>query len=72
VTDLYCCGGLYEYRNGFNPKAMIALAIGVVVALIGLAVPPLRWLYDYAWFVGFFISGGLYFLLMQARVPTAK
>jgi NCS1 family nucleobase:cation symporter-1 len=72
VTDLYWRGGLYEYRNGFNPKAMIALAIGVVVALIGLAVPPLRWLYDYAWFVGFFISGGLYFLLMQARVPTAK
>ena len=72
VTDLYRRGGLYEYRNGFNPKAMIALVIGVVVALIGLAVPPLRWLYDYAWFVGFFISGGLYFLLMQARVPTAK
>jgi NCS1 family nucleobase:cation symporter-1 len=53
-------------------KAIIALAVGVVVALIGLAVPPLRWLYDYAWFVGFFISGGLYFLLMQGRVPAAK
>jgi nucleobase:cation symporter-1, NCS1 family len=72
VTDLYRRGGLYEYRNGFNAKAMIALAVGVVVALIGLAVPPLRWLYDYAWFVGFFISGGLYFLLMQGRVSTAK
>jgi NCS1 family nucleobase:cation symporter-1 len=72
VTDLYCRGGLYEYRNGFNSKAMLALAVGVVVALIGLAVPPLRWLYDYAWFVGFFISGGLYFLLMQGRVSTAK
>jgi NCS1 family nucleobase:cation symporter-1 len=72
VTDLYRRGGLYEYRNGFNAKAMIALAAGVVVALIGLAVPPLRWLYDYAWFVGFFISGGLYFLLMQGRVSTAK
>ncbi|HEY1483379.1 MAG TPA: NCS1 family nucleobase:cation symporter-1 [Candidatus Acidoferrum sp.] len=72
VTDLYRRGGLYEYRNGFNMKAIIALAVGVVVALIGLAVPPLRWLYDYAWFVGFFISGGLYFLLMQGRVPAAK
>jgi NCS1 family nucleobase:cation symporter-1 len=72
VTDLYRRRGLYEYRNGFNPNAMIALATGVVVALIGLAVPPLRWLYDYAWFVGFFISGGLYFLLMQGHVPTAK
>jgi NCS1 family nucleobase:cation symporter-1 len=72
VTDLYCRGGLYEYRNGFNTKALIALAVGVVVALIGLAVPPLRWLYDYAWFVGFFISGGLYFLLMQGHVAAAK
>jgi cytosine/uracil/thiamine/allantoin permease len=29
-------------------------------------------LYDYAWFVGFFISGGLYFLLMQEQVAVAK
>jgi cytosine/uracil/thiamine/allantoin permease len=28
----------------------------------------LRWLYDYAWFVGFFVSGGLYFMLMHRQV----
>jgi NCS1 family nucleobase:cation symporter-1 len=68
VEELYRRGGPYEYRNGFNPKAIVALAAGVAIALIGLAIPALRWLYDYAWFVGFVVSGGLYFLLMHRQV----
>ena len=67
LPDLYRHSGAYEYRKGFNVAAVIALAAGVGVALIGLAVPALRWLYDYAWFVGFFISGALYSLLMRRR-----
>ena len=31
---------------------------------IGLAVPGLRFLYDYAWFVGFFVALVSYYLLM--------
>jgi NCS1 family nucleobase:cation symporter-1 len=46
-----------------NPRAIAALAAGVVIALIGLAVPTLRFLYDYAWFVGFFVAAGSYYLL---------
>jgi NCS1 family nucleobase:cation symporter-1 len=72
VEDLYRRVGAYEYRNGFNLLAIAALVVGVAVALVGLAVPSLRLLYDYAWFVGFFISGGLYFLLMQEQVAVAK
>jgi nucleobase:cation symporter-1, NCS1 family len=77
VEDLYRRGGAYEYRGGFNPRAMIALACGVGVALIGLALPAVRWLYDYAWFIGFVVSGGLYLLLAQRpfveqRVPLLK
>jgi NCS1 family nucleobase:cation symporter-1 len=68
VDDLYRRNGQYEYEAGFNYKAIAALAFGIVIALIGLAVPPLRWLYDYAWFVGFLASGGLYVILM--RTPT--
>src|SRR5579863_3216013 len=64
VESLYQRGGPYEYSRGFNPKAVIALVAGVGVALIGLGVPAVRWLYDYAWFIGFVVSGGLYFLLM--------
>jgi NCS1 family nucleobase:cation symporter-1 len=65
VDDLYRRGGEYEYSNGFNYKAIVALVCGVAIALIGLAVPSLRWLYDYAWFVGFFTAGGVYTALMR-------
>src|SRR5246127_4433577 len=77
LEDLYRRGGGGEFRGGFNPRAMIALACGVGGALIGLAVPAVRWLYDYAWFIGFVVAGGLYCLLMQRsfvqqRVPLLK
>ncbi len=71
VDDLYRRNGVYEFRNGVNYRAMVALACGVAIALLGLVVPPLRWLYDYAWFVGFFVSGGLYTLLMQLAPQSA-
>ena len=67
VQDLYRRGGEYEYANGINYRAILALAIGVSVALLGTVVPPLRWLYDYAWFVGFLISGAVYAVSMRLR-----
>jgi nucleobase:cation symporter-1, NCS1 family len=74
--ELYQRGGAYEYRRGVNYRAMLALALGIAVALVGLAVPVLRGLYDYAWFVGFFTSAIAYCLLMRSApldVPeTAK
>lgn len=65
VASLYRRGGPYEYSSGINPRALIALVAGVVVALIGLVLPGLRLLYDYAWFVGFFIAAAIYYLLMR-------
>ena len=62
VDDLYRSNGLYAYNRGFNPKAIVALVTGVFFALIGLAIPKLHFLYDYAWFVGFFLSGFVYFV----------
>ena len=50
LPDLYSLDGIY---GTWNVKALIALAIGVAVALVGLFVPALRILYDYAWFAGF-------------------
>jgi NCS1 family nucleobase:cation symporter-1 len=44
--------------------------MGVAVALIGLAVKPLHFLYDYAWFVGFFTAGIIYVTLMKLSVPA--
>jgi NCS1 family nucleobase:cation symporter-1 len=65
VEDLYRRNGIYEYRNGINRRAVAALAIGIGVALIGLIVPPLKFLYDYAWFVGFAVSAVVYVALMK-------
>lgn len=63
--DLYRRGGQYEYSCGINWQAIVALALGVGVAFIGLVVPPLRVLYNYAWFVGFAVSFAAYFVLMS-------
>ncbi len=70
VNSLYHREGAYSYTKGINPRAIIALVLGVVIALIGLFVPPLRFLYDYAWFVGFFSSGILYVVLMRLLAPA--
>ncbi len=67
VPELYRRGGQYEYSNGVNHRAIAALAAGIVVALLGLVVPPLRWLYDYAWFVGFSVAGAVYVAAMNRR-----
>jgi NCS1 family nucleobase:cation symporter-1 len=65
VAALYRANGEYSYSSGVNWRAVAALAVGVTVALMGLAFPPIRWLYDYAWFVGFVVSGAAYLLLMR-------
>ncbi len=62
LADLYVTDGIYPR---WNWKALAALAAGVTAALVGLVVPELRALYDYAWFVGFGVAFGLYWLLMR-------
>lgn len=75
---LYGIGGAYRYRGGFNPAAMIALAVAILVNLPGflaeirvlddttsrLAAAAHR-LYSYAWFVGFAVAFILYLLLCR-------
>jgi len=67
VEDLYLRGERYEYSDGFNWLAIIALALGAGTALVGLVAPSLRILYDYSWFVGFVISFIAYFALMKIQ-----
>ncbi|MDZ4679439.1 MAG: NCS1 family nucleobase:cation symporter-1 [Saprospiraceae bacterium] len=76
VTDLYNSKGLYSYRKGFNIAAVIALLAGILPNVPGFLVTikviagdsmP-EWiihLYHYAWFVGFGVSGLIYWLLMR-------
>ena len=65
--SLYRRGGIYEYRNGVNPAAIVALVVGVFAALVGKFVPRVAFLYDYAWFVGFFLSGAIYYVMMFSQ-----
>ena len=70
--DLYRRGGQYEYSRGFHWQAIVALAGGAAVAFVGLVVPPLRPLYDYAWFVGFAVSFAAYFAFSSGAQPAAQ
>jgi len=69
VEDLYLRDGMYEYAHGFNWRAVIALVLGAGIALSGLAIPSVRFLYDYSWFVGFAISFAAYYAMMATKRP---
>ncbi|MCI0433414.1 MAG: cytosine permease [Gemmatimonadetes bacterium] len=67
ATDaLYDVRGRYAYRSGVNPAAMIALAAGVGVALLGRVVPSLEFLFNGAWFSATLVSFAVYRALMPS------
>jgi NCS1 family nucleobase:cation symporter-1 len=72
VEDLYQRRGFYEFANGINWRAMAALAVGAGIAFVGLIFPPLRKLYDYAWFVGFAASFASYWAMMHGPNDASK
>ena len=66
LAELYKEEGIYSYnKTGYNRAAMLALLIGVFLALIGYWVPALNFLYSLSWFTGFIISFILYIILMK-------
>jgi len=71
LGDLYRVTGTYRYDGGWNWRAVAATVAGCALAWGGLVFPPLRPLYDYAWFVGFFASGLLHWALMTWAPPRA-
>lgn len=70
VAELFNEEGIYSYGSGFNSAALIALAVGVTLALIGYFVPAVAWLYQLSWFIGFFVSFVLYWLMMRGKNQT--
>ena len=67
LRDLYLTDGVYRYRGGVNRNAMIALIAGITTALLGLAHPSLRFLFNGAWFSAAIVSFGSYWWLMRWR-----
>ena len=79
VAGLYRRGGPYWYAGGFNPIALVALALGIAPCLPGfigtvadLEVPAF-WidLYAYAWFVSFGVSFISYAALTKLFVRSS-
>jgi NCS1 family nucleobase:cation symporter-1 len=74
LDGLYRRGGPYEYRRGVNWLAMAALALGIAPNLPGFLAalgviegsPLFSGIYNWAWFVGFLVSGGAYLVGMRA------
>src|SRR5712692_2765439 len=69
LADLYLPDGAYTYNGGWNWRAVIATLLGCAAAWIGLIVPALRPLYDYAWFVGFGVAAVAHLVLMKVVPP---
>ncbi|MBK8672346.1 MAG: NCS1 family nucleobase:cation symporter-1 [Bacteroidetes bacterium] len=76
LDDLYKLKGIYTFKKGFNIIAIIALILGVLPIIPGFLIQikilekELVWnwlaeMYNYAWFVGFFISGCTYWILSK-------
>ncbi|MEQ9077875.1 MAG: NCS1 family nucleobase:cation symporter-1 [Sandaracinaceae bacterium] len=78
VEDLFRKHGQFAFSGGWNWRALVALALGVFPNVPGFlaaagAVTDVgdvwKSIYTYAWFVGFFISGGLYAAFMKLAPP---
>jgi NCS1 family nucleobase:cation symporter-1 len=67
LGDLYSQDGAYTYSRGWNWRAVVATLAGCFFAWIGLLVPSMKILYDYAWFTGFGVAFVLHFALMKMR-----
>jgi NCS1 family nucleobase:cation symporter-1 len=70
LGDLYRTKGIYRYTSGWNWRAILATILGCFFAWIGLIIPTLRFLYDYAWFVGFGVSFFTHWVFMKMFPPT--
>ena len=64
LEDLYLADGRYGRWNWAGIGATLA---GCAAAWIGLLWPPLRPLYDYAWFVGFAVAAAGYLVAGRVR-----
>ena len=69
LGDLYRTRGVYSYNGGWNWRAVAATLAGCALAWIGLVVPELRSLYDYASFVGFGVAAITHLVLMKVSPP---
>jgi len=71
LADLYLPHGMYRYTAGWHVPGVIATLAGCAAAWGGLVIPAMRPVYDYAWFVGFGVAGGVYLAMMGMERSSA-
>ena len=69
VFGLLALGLRSTAGRGWNWRAVAATLVGCTLAWIGVFVPKLKPLYDYAWFVGFGASAITYYFLTKMAPP---
>jgi NCS1 family nucleobase:cation symporter-1 len=62
---LYIPRGRYDYRRGFNLRAIAALSTGWILPLLGLTIPALRIFWTGGWFFGLAVALGAYAVFMR-------
>jgi len=72
VKSLYLRDGAYEYKRGWNLAAVYATLIGAGVALAGAFWDAMHPIYNWSWFVGFGLAGGVYWVLMKGRFTQVR
>jgi len=72
LASLYRPDGAYRYSNGWNMAAVWATLAGAGIALLGAFWAPMKPIYDWSWFVGFGLAGGLYWVLMRGRIAPPR
>jgi len=71
LADLYRKDGVYRYnRAGTNWHAIVATLAGCTLAWIGLVVPKLKPMFDYAWFLGGGTAMLVYWGAMRLAPPA--
>jgi NCS1 family nucleobase:cation symporter-1 len=75
VADLFTMSGRYFYRKGYNPPAVIATALGAVLAMVPVlwtGGPGMATLSQYSWFIGMGIGLGAYRVLAPRMGVAAR
>jgi len=72
LASLYQPDGAYRYTNGWNLAAVWATLAGAGIALLGAFWAPMKPIYDWSWFVGFGLAGGIYWMLMRGRIAPSR
>ncbi|HWF51660.1 MAG TPA: cytosine permease, partial [Solirubrobacteraceae bacterium] len=72
VRSFYSRSGDYAYRDGWNVRGLLALAVGLFAALAGNVIPGLGGLANYGWFIGLAVGAVAYYLAMLPDASVAS